>query len=217
MNRRELIIGSTVLLSSNVFGQSKDFADTALVLSTDVSGSIDMNEYQLQKVGIAKAFTSPMMEKKLQSTSVAVIYHEWNSRSQFGDWFLIHNIKDAHDFVNHVMNFERAGHGGTGVADAIEKAVATIMTCPYEIGRRVIDISGDGKENLLGDINKAKLLAKSLNIQINGLPILNNEEPDLLDWYKENVIVGQGSFCIPADGFEDFENAMKRKLLGEIS
>lgn len=216
MNRRELIAGTALLSISPVIGQPKDFADTALVLSTDVSGSINHEEYELQKRGIANAFISPMMEKKLKSTSVAVIYHEWSDISHFGDWFLIHSIKDAQLFAQHVVEFSRTSSNGTGLGDAISKATAMVMSCPYEIGRRVIDISGDGKENASGDPIKTRDIAETLGIQINGLPILNKEEPDIVDYYKHHVIVGQGSFLMPADGFKDFENAMMRKLVGDL-
>jgi len=39
----------------------------------------------------------------------------------------------------------------------------------------------------------------------------------LSHWYAETVIQGPGSFVLIANGFEDFSDAMWRKLLREIS
>ena len=53
-------------------------------------------------------------------------------------------------------------------------------------------------------------------ININGLPILELE-PDLDVHFNSNVIGGPGAFSIPAETFEDFGNAIRRKLIQEIA
>ena len=59
---------------------------------------------------------------------------------------------------------------------------------------------------------------------INGLPIVNDRPTfgrlppvPLDDYYRENVIGGDGSFMIVAEDFESFGVAVKRKLIREIS
>jgi hypothetical protein len=53
---------------------------------------------------------------------------------------------------------------------------------------------------------------------INGLPILEGEEANTLkQWYRENVIGGQGSFLMPAQGFGDFGRAIRQKFVVEVS
>jgi len=54
-------------------------------------------------------------------------------------------------------------------------------------------------------------------IRINGLPIVTPAEPDLAQWYKANVIGGDGAFLEVANGFEDFARAMRRKFELEIA
>ena len=53
-------------------------------------------------------------------------------------------------------------------------------------------------------------------ITVNGLAILN-EDPHLDHYYRHNVIGGDGAFVMTAADYEDFAEAILRKLLREIS
>ena len=57
------------------------------------------------------------------------------------------------------------------------------------------------------------------DIQVNGLPINAAEfeaELHLIEYFKTDVIRGEEAFLIIAEGFNDFERAMREKLLMEI-
>jgi hypothetical protein len=51
---------------------------------------------------------------------------------------------------------------------------------------------------------------------INGLPILALE-PWLDSYYRDHVIGGDGAFLIAAASFEEFAQAIRRKLITEIA
>ena len=53
-------------------------------------------------------------------------------------------------------------------------------------------------------------------ITINGLPILTLE-PDLADYYRQNVIGGPGAFVIAVNSYEEFAAAVRSKLITEIA
>ena len=53
-------------------------------------------------------------------------------------------------------------------------------------------------------------------IVINGLPIVSIEY-DLDKYYFNNVIGGPGAFMVPADSYENFAQAVLRKLILEIA
>jgi hypothetical protein len=53
-------------------------------------------------------------------------------------------------------------------------------------------------------------------IAINGLAILT-EEPWLADYYRNNVIGGPLAFVVIARTFDDFADAMLRKLVQEVA
>jgi len=75
----------------------------------------------------------------------------------------------------------------------------------------------DGVENVTSDdgLKTARDNAVQAGIIINGLPILTGD-PDLDDYYQENVIGGSGSFLIAANNFSDFGNAVTQKIGREI-
>jgi hypothetical protein len=52
-------------------------------------------------------------------------------------------------------------------------------------------------------------------ITVNALAVLN-EEPDLVAYYAEAVIGGAGAFVMTAATYEDFAEAILRKLLREL-
>src|SRR5262249_10190636 len=94
----------------------------------------------------------------------------------------------------------------------------------HEGMRKVIDISGDGRNNSGRPSADARDEALALGITINGLPIINDKpnfggmpERDLDIFYRDNVIGGPGAFLIVAENFSSFANAILNKLIREIA
>ena len=83
-------------------------------------------------------------------------------------------------------------------------------------GRRVIDISGDGANNRGRPATDARDEAVATGITINGLPILELE-PRLDEHYRQNVIGGPNAFMVEARSFEEFADAVLKKLVTEIA
>lgn len=106
--------------------------------------------------------------------------------------------------------------GGTSLSGAIDYAMSMLVACPYASSRRVIDISGDGSNNSGRPSTQARDDAVGQGVIINGLPILT-VEPDLDSYYRDNVIGGEGSFLIAIRSFEDFGEAIVKKLVSEIA
>jgi hypothetical protein len=106
--------------------------------------------------------------------------------------------------------------GGTSISGAIDHAMTLFPRSPFSGGRRVIDVSGDGRNNRGRPAADARDEAVRAGVSINGLPILAIE-PDLEEFYRDNVIGGPGAFVIPAASFETFADAILKKLIIEIS
>jgi len=87
---------------------------------------------------------------------------------------------------------------------------------PYRGLKRVIDVSGDGSNNRGRDVREARDAAVRAGVIINGLPIVSLEY-DLDKYYFDNVIGCPGSFIVPADSYDDFAQAILRKLILEIA
>jgi hypothetical protein len=106
--------------------------------------------------------------------------------------------------------------GGTSLSGAIDFSVQLLNGSPYRGIRKVIDISGDGSNNLGRPVEQARNEALQQGIRINGLPILELEK-DLDQYFRENVIGGPGAFIIPVQNYNAFGEAIMRKLVTEIS
>ena len=105
---------------------------------------------------------------------------------------------------------------GTSLSGAIDFGVLMLTASPYQGTHRIIDISGDGSNNRGRQAEQARNEAVKMGIRINGLPILTLE-PDLDQYYRRSVIGGPGAFTIPARNYDQFADAILRKLVAEIS
>jgi hypothetical protein len=90
------------------------------------------------------------------------------------------------------------------------------LSCGYVATRRVIDISGDGANNDGRPVTEARDAAVAAGVTINGLPIIE-VEPNLEEYYRDNVIGGADSFVVVASESAAFGAAILRKLLVEVA
>ncbi|MGJ5673762.1 MAG: PEP-CTERM sorting domain-containing protein [Nostochopsis sp.] len=193
---------------------------TELVLSVDVSGSVDSSEFNLQKQGYVDAFRNPTIQDQIANVpgGIAVTLSYWSSSAeQSVPWYLITDATSANLFADAIESTTRPFSGSTSIDNAIDYAANLINTNDYDGTRKVIDVSGDGAENVTSDasLRATRDNAVQSGITINGLPILN-DDPDLDDYYKDNVIGGSGSFSIAANDFTDFGDAVTQKIGREI-
>jgi Protein of unknown function (DUF1194) len=212
-----------LLLAATAPVSAATSVDVALVLAVDTSGSIDAEEFDLQRAGYAAAFRDPRVVDAIQAGShgaIAVTCFQWAGprlQQQTVDWTIIRDGETARGFAGRVGAAPRqiAG-GGTSISGAIDYAVALFEKSGVEARRRVIDISGDGSNNMGRLAIYARDDAVARGITINGLAILS-EEPLLDVYYQRFVIGGSGSFVMAAADYDTFSEAILAKLIREIA
>lgn len=199
----------------------------ALALGLDVSGSVDPSEYRLQLDGLAAAFQSPLVRETLLSAPslpVRITVYEWSGPRKFNrrilvDWMAIRSDADLALLTGTLRATTRrpAGHS-TALGASMAYGIALLATqsdCP----KRTLDISGDGTSNT--GPRPQDVTAPNW-ITINGLTIgegrsrVDPSLPELSSYFEANVIRGPGAFVETALDFDDYENAMTRKLLREL-
>src|SRR5688572_25120084 len=206
--------------------------DLELVIATDTSPSIDTAEARLQRQGIATAFRSPEVIRAIGAGSlgkIAVAYFDWSSipfNRMIVDWQIVSDAASANAFAAALLKAPITYGNGTSISGAMEIGARLIETNRLEGTRKTIDISGDGPNNRGIAVIDARDDIVARGITINGLPIITYEY-GVGDWgmyyleidkyYANCVIGGRGSFSLPAKGFADFANAVRRKLVLEIS
>ncbi|MDO9499801.1 DUF1194 domain-containing protein [Falsiroseomonas sp.] len=231
MRRRSLLAaaGAAAALRPTL-ARAEDPVDVALVLAVDISRSVDEDEARLQREGYRSAMTDPRLVEAIRggmTGGIALAYVEWAGfeyQRLVLPWTRIGSQAQAESWASALAEAPRVSLSWTSISGAIEFSRRTLAECPFEATRRVIDVSGDGVNNSGAPAEEARDRAVAEGITINGLPILNDRPtfgrrpPIPLDiYYRESVIGGPGAFMIPAEDFDDFGQAVRRKLIREIA
>jgi hypothetical protein len=203
--------------------QSPEEVDLELVLMVDASGSVDQQEYRLQRGGYIQAFRDPRVIDAIGSgyrRKIAVAYIEWTGpflQAAIADWTVLSDAASIEAFAQRLQAAPRVLYGGgTSVGGAIQYGADAIDANRFAAQRKVIDVSGDGANTSGPPAKTARDRAVARGFTINGLPILT-DEPALDRYYRDEVIGGPGAFMIPAKTFEDFARAIRTKLIREIA
>ena len=211
-----------IFLPPPAWAQQK--VDLELILLADGSGSVDEEEFLLQRRGYAQALRHPRVIGAIRNGAlgrIALTYVEWSGallHVPIVPWALIRNKADIAAFAKQLEQKPRElDGGGTAVGAAILYGAQSLRENKFVGRRRVIDISGDGpdKDGVPAILGRDQAVAEGLTI--NGLPILDSDRPYLDMFYMDNVIGGPGAFSITAKGFKDFYRAILTKLIREIA
>lgn len=199
--------------------------ETALLLSIDVSGSIDAGDYRLQTEGLAAAISDPEVGEALVRGQVALAVVQWSGVAEQAlvlSWQRMLSPEDVTRFAVRAGTMSRAFSGSdTAVGQGIRFATAQFLAVP-DCRRKVIDISGDGPNNSGRPVTTARDEAVEKGIAINGLPI-SIKRPGYLDitdldaYYEDCVIGGRNAFVIPITDRAQFAQTIRTKLIMEIS
>jgi hypothetical protein len=204
--------------------------DVELVLAVDVSRSVDPEEQEMQMRGYANAFRDPRLIEAVgrgPAGSIAVTlftWSDWNIQEHLVPWMKIDGPAAAARFAAAVDAAPRRVHLYTSISGAMDYACG-LYGAGYEGTRQVLDISGDGINNSGRDVETARADALEKGIVINGLAVLDRAppplglagQPPLDDYFRDRVIGGPGAFLMVAEGFEAFEQAVRRKIIREVA
>jgi Protein of unknown function (DUF1194) len=201
--------------------------DLALVLAVDCSGSVSRAEYTLQVNGIAQAFLDPAVIAAASSGPnhrIAVNLMTWGDPEDqkfVSGWHIIATPKDGEAFSKIAAGFDRRMNGGTGIGVAIAYGLALLNDGTITAQRQTIDVSGDGEESyelraLRFTLADAQRLREKAGVTVNGLAI-QNEDTNLGEYYRRSVAAGPESFVIAINSYQDYAEAIRRKLLLEIN
>ncbi len=217
-----MCIMATALAFLNQPAIAQERVDLNLVLAIDCSYSVNSREFDLQIHGTAAAFTNSEIINAISKGKygrIAVSVVQWsNTRSQIVTvpWTIISNRVDAYKLAIAIKTQTRqTAEGATAMAAMIDKAAIMLLNAPQQADRLVLDIAADGENNAGGRIEKIRDKVAAMGIVVNGLSILN--EVGYLNYYFHNrVIAGPGAFVQIANSYNDFGDAIRRKLLREI-
>ena len=197
----------------------------ALLLAIDVSSSVDAAEDTLQRGGLVAALTAPEVEAAFFSTNqyVALAAFEWSGRYNqevLLDWTLIDSKAKLLGAAETIAQSKRSHNDfPTAMGYALGYGAGMLKRAPSCL-YKTLDMAGDGQNNEGFNPAQAYAAFPFDGITVNGLVVNGADfeaETGLIAFYKGQVIRGPGSFVEIAQGFEDYERAMRRKLERELT
>lgn len=200
--------------------------DVELVLAVDVSRSMDAEEFSLQRAGYVEAIRHPDFVAAVRAGlngRIAITYFEWAGTVRAESlvrWQVLDGPESAQAFAAALAARPFGGYTGTSISGALDYGSGLFDDNPVSGSRRVIDVSGDGPNNIGLPVTGARDRAVSAGIVVNGLPIIIRPSPTFSDidrYYAACVIGGPGSFMLPIRSAEEFATAIRRKLILEVS
>ncbi len=202
--------------------------DVALVLAVDISFSMDLDELAVQRAGYVEALRSPEVHKAIEGGAtgrIAVTFFEWagtHVQHHLIPWTVIDGPAAAMRFADELERQPTRRGQRTSVSGAIDTGARLLEEAPLRALRQVIDISGDGPNNMGRIVTVARDEALAKGVTINGLPIIM-KRPGYLDiedldmYYEDCVIGGRNAFSIPIRDKSQFAQTIRTKLVMEIS
>jgi len=212
MKKVALLLIAMLVMAPAAYAQTAVSLELALLM--DVSGSVDGNEYSLQKTGYVNAFNNLYNTPGAKPIAATLIV--WSGVAQQSivvPWTLINDAATSSAFATLISNSARVYSGQTAPGSAINYATPLFASNTYDGLKKIIDVSGDGIANDGASTSAARDTAVGAGFTINGLPI---GSASIATWYQGNVVGGPGSFMTPATGFADFDRAIETKISREV-
>jgi len=204
--------------------------DLELVLAVDVSRSMDPAEQELQKAGYVAALKHPEVIAAIRSGflgRIAVTYVEWAgpaAQEIVLGWSLLDGAESAGAFADGLADRPVSYMRATSISGALAFAATLFDGNGFRGTRQVIDVSGDGPNNMGFPVVEAREAVLARGITINGLPIMLHADffggysiRELDIYYEDCVIGGPGAFLITVESIDRIAEAIRRKLVLEIA
>jgi len=191
----------------------------ALVIAVDVSASISQSEYDFQQKGIAGALRDPSVVEAIETVGGIWLHSfEWSGRYQqktLLGWRFLSDEVEVHAVADEILKNTRDSREFlTALGPALVHARGVLKSAPQRCARQVIDVSADGINN---EGEEPRFIYAALDfsdVTVNALVI--RKEDQTLTYFANKVIHGPGAFIQATNRYEDYTEAMIRKLLREI-
>lgn len=225
MRRRHLLAS---LAAGPALAQPAE-VDLLLALAVDASGSIDPDEFQLQREGYAEALTHPGVLAAIRGKprgAIAVAMVEWGSpggAATVVEWMRVSDGASAIALAEAVLTAPRSMQSWNAIGDALGHCTHLIASAPFRAAERVIDLSGDGPDMRSQlPAAAARDAAVAAGITVNALAVaaagqVTRAGEPLAETYRREVIGGQGAFVVTAEDRRDIARALRAKLIREIA
>jgi hypothetical protein len=203
--------------------------DANIVTALDISGSIEPREAQMQIDGIAMAIRSPQIVTAIQRgrfgrIGFAVFVWADHNYPVLVSWRVISSAADALETSREVGSQLRAILGSdvaaevgmlTDLSGALDYGGAMLGSAPFVTDHRILNIVGNGIDNVGEGAAPARNRLVAQGITINGVAL--GYDRTIYEYYHREVIGGPTAFVLAAHDPGALTDVLARKFSLEIA
>jgi Ca-activated chloride channel family protein len=210
--------------------------DVNIATDLDVSASVGRDEEWLERVGTARGLASQSFAEAALSGRhgrVGVAVFAWSSQGcpLVVDWSVIATLEDAARVARTLeatplIDFEHdigLRHQDKSIGDDRLTDLSRAIGCgrhllahaPFPATRSVLNILGDGIDNLNEQPDAARDRAVATGMTVNGVVV--NGSPEVVGYYRNHVIGGHGAFVLDVADPVTMVDVMTRKFLLDVA
>jgi Ca-activated chloride channel family protein len=206
--------------------------DVNIVTALDISESMSSEEIRLELWGVSQAIRDPRVLHAIQAGvrrrigfAVFAWHHDqfpvvvsWTAIGSWEDALQAAHAIEARTLVN--VAAESREHEEwyigrlTNLSQAIDHASRMLLTAPFASDRAVINIIGNGDDNVGEDAGVARDRFVTRGGTINGLVL--GVDAAMVEYYRREVIGGRAAFVMSTAEESTIVDAFVRKFLGDI-
>jgi Ca-activated chloride channel homolog len=204
--------------------------DINIVTALDVSDSIDAQSTRIEIEGMAQAILAPEILQAIRAGHygrVGFAIFAWNEGvyPELVSWTVIRDNEDARAVSEQLRNASSSEFGVsvdrmveprmTDLSGAIDHAAVLLLTAPFAADRMVLNVIGNGWDNVgEGPVQARDRLVGAGGI-ING--VILGEDHVLADYFRQNVIGGRGAFLVTVKDKSAITSVLARKFLRDVA
>jgi hypothetical protein len=232
LRKLSVVALACVLLAGGSGASIETATDTNVVTGLDFSHSVSLDEHWIVQEGLAQALLSPEILQTIQAGHhgrIGFALFGWHTTTlPLLPWMLISSADDAELAVQRIRaalieqiatevtlrRVERRFGRPTDLSHALSSASAMLRAAPFRSTRSVINIIGNGPDNVNEDAQAARNVALGFGFTINGVVL--GLDPDVIDYFRQNVVGGPGSFVEHVPSSDVMAEVLRRKFIYDI-
>jgi hypothetical protein len=202
--------------------------DANIITGLDVSSSINAQETVLQINGMAQAICAPEVLAAIQRgrhgrIGFSIFVWADGDYPELISWRMIGSEQDAAAASQEIKArletiLKSTSHNVGSLTDlsaAMEHAATMLSASPYSSKRSIVNIIGNGADNVGEDPSRARSALIERGVTINGVVL--GGDPKIINYYRSEVIGGRTPFVMAADNAESIARVFASKFFSEIA
>jgi hypothetical protein len=232
MTRHGLLpLSLTAALLAGAAARAEDLrTDVNIVTALDISDSIDARATRIEIEGMAQAVLAPEVLRAIRAGRygrVGFAVFAWNEGAypDLVSWTILGTDADARAIARQLRGAAPAEFNPpvdkmveprmTDLSGAIDHAAALLLTAPFAADRMVLNVIGNGWDNVGEGPPAARDRLVGAGGIINGMIL--GEDPVLADYFRQNVTGGPGAFLIVVEDERAIATALAHKFLRDVA